>query len=527
MRHWVYISLILALFVGLQFFLPLGTAIQIGADEGYELAKATLSIKRFKMYTEVWNDQPPLHTFLITEILKHLSPSVIGPRLLTTFFAGMLLTAVFFISLRLKGLLVAVLATVMLLAAPIFLELGASCMVEIPAMAPALVAIWVLIAGSLGLAKSKDTNSTKDWFVKWRVREMVAGALFGIAFQIKFINLVLLPLVALILWLRWHGTGTPIKSWFTSALAMVVGCSVAFVAINQWVDGQGFLVQFRQSWEAHFASAKSLEYGSPADHPFDWRVLFKNWDVSVPALLGVIVCLRQALKRGMGGIFRRGISAGSNDHLLVLIPVVWLAVNLTVFATHKPWWSCYYLHIAVPLCFCAAIGVEWGWQQVKLWRKSALAVIFGLYVLVAVPWMVERVYLEMTSIRSCPRIYTCLFLEDIERYKPFTKWIYTEEPVYSFHAGIPMPPKFAVVALKRLWSGDMTNEKIHNEMWSIKPGIILLQNENRQMPFNDLIATEYQPVYEDDKHRLYVHKEVIAKQRQSAALQDSQAWPEK
>jgi hypothetical protein len=23
------------------------------------------------MYTEVWNDQPPLHTFLVAEIVKH------------------------------------------------------------------------------------------------------------------------------------------------------------------------------------------------------------------------------------------------------------------------------------------------------------------------------------------------------------------------------------------------------------------------------------------------------------------------
>ncbi len=63
----------------------------IGADEGFELAKATLCLKGYTLYNEVWNDQPPLHTFLITQILKHISPSVLGPRLRTSVFAVVLL----------------------------------------------------------------------------------------------------------------------------------------------------------------------------------------------------------------------------------------------------------------------------------------------------------------------------------------------------------------------------------------------------------------------------------------------------
>src|SRR5437870_448092 len=63
----------LAVFVLLQCFVPLRTAVQIGADEGFELAKATLCLNGYQLYTEVWNDQPPLHTFLITQVLKHFS----------------------------------------------------------------------------------------------------------------------------------------------------------------------------------------------------------------------------------------------------------------------------------------------------------------------------------------------------------------------------------------------------------------------------------------------------------------------
>lgn len=66
---WRSVALALVLlgaFVYLQTLLPLQTAVQIGADEGFELAKATSCLHGNSLYTEVWNDQPPLHTWIVT-----------------------------------------------------------------------------------------------------------------------------------------------------------------------------------------------------------------------------------------------------------------------------------------------------------------------------------------------------------------------------------------------------------------------------------------------------------------------------
>src|SRR5882724_5762356 len=98
------LGLLLCSFVFLQSLLPLRTTVQIGADEGFELAKATLCLRGHHLYSEVWNDQPPLHTFLVTQILKHISPSILGPRLLTVCFSLLLLAAIFVISFRVNGL---------------------------------------------------------------------------------------------------------------------------------------------------------------------------------------------------------------------------------------------------------------------------------------------------------------------------------------------------------------------------------------------------------------------------------------
>ena len=76
-RPAVIAVILLAAFFLLQSQIPLRTAVQIGADEGFELAKATLCLHGHKLYSEVWNDQPPLHTFLVTQIIKHVTPSIL------------------------------------------------------------------------------------------------------------------------------------------------------------------------------------------------------------------------------------------------------------------------------------------------------------------------------------------------------------------------------------------------------------------------------------------------------------------
>src|SRR5271165_3932155 len=137
------LAVMLAVFVLLHCLLPLRTTIQVGADEGFELAKATLCLKGHNLYSEVWNDQPPLHTFLVTQILKHLSPSILGPRMLTSAFSALLLSALFAIAHRCSGPLCATLMVVFLVFSPGFLELSASCMLEIPSLSVAVAALCV------------------------------------------------------------------------------------------------------------------------------------------------------------------------------------------------------------------------------------------------------------------------------------------------------------------------------------------------------------------------------------------------
>lgn len=466
------LTILLATFLGLQLWLPLRTSVRIGADEGFETAKAVLILKGYQLYTEIWNDQPPLHTFLVAKAAELFPGNLLAPRLLTVGFAAILLASFFLMACRVSGLLVAGLATAWLIASPGFLELSCSVMQEIPALAPAITSLCLLVI-------VRDSP--------WRVREISAGVALGIALQFKFIEAVYLPIAALILWLR---SGESWRRFFSGWLSYTFGASASFLAVNCLVGGGAFLVQIGQSWSAHFASATSFEYGSPADHPFDWDVLLRNWDATIPATVGLILGLRQVRGR-----------------TIAFLPAAWLMLMLAVFSTHKPWWTYYIVHLSIPLSWCAGIGVA---RLIDFSRnRRGLAVPFAAIAVLVVAWMGARLYLQISGIRKSPQTYSSLVLDEIARFKSFTTFLYADEPVYSFHTGIPLPPRLGVISLKRFWSGDLTTARLAEELERVKPGLMLLSSTTHELPYQRLLQSEYRLVYQDSSRRLYAHTSVL------------------
>lgn len=502
-RAWPMLACILGAFLLLESFLPLGTAVKIGADEDYELSKATLCMKGYRLYTEVWNDQPRLVTFMITKLLQHVSPSVLSARLLTVCFAAVLLSAFFLLVLRGSGLLAAGAATVMLIASPGFIELSSSCMQELLALAPVVLALCLLVYGGRS------------------IRVVVcAGVVFGFGLQMKLIGVIYLPLALLVLWLQRQKEGG-VRRVVVSGVVFGSAVAAAFVGLN-CVTGNPLLAQFQQSWSAHFASTQSFEYGSPADRPFDWGVLVRNWDTTVPALLGASVLLRQLLKR-------KGAKGRGESHWAALA-LAWLGIVFVVFPIHRPWWPYYYVHNAVPLCWCGAVGLVSAFEWLGAWGVRGKAsgrgrngpekrleasgktwiarVAMGGLALTAGVWMCGRVYIEETGIRALQRLDSCLVLKEINRFKPFATFLFAHDPIYTFHSGIPMPPRLAVISLKRLWTGDMSNARLVAEVEAAKPGLILIPNDATQRPFQEILDREYKLVYFDQEHRLFAHQSI-------------------
>ncbi len=469
----------LGLFVLLQATLPLSTAIKIGEDEDFELAKAILALKGFRFYSDIWNDQPLLHTTVVTQILKHVSSSVLGPRLLTSVCSLILLGSLFLMIRRLHGVWPALFGALFVIGSPGFLELGSSAMLEIPALALALAALCAALHGR-----------ERRWPV-------LAGLLFALSLQTKFIGIIVLPLIACVFWSFSGSIEPPGQRWsrfHRSCSVFGMSLCLGFGVIVLLLGYETFWVQVKQAWASHFASTRTYEYGSPDDHPFDWMALLRNWDTTVFALVGLWALLRQ-----------------KSFSTLESLPALWLGLVLLIFGTHRPWWSYYYVHIAVPLGYCAAVGLCAAFRATCSQKQLVPRIGLGLAICAIAVWVAARVSLEVDGVRSGRQTYSDLVLQEMARYKPFVRYMYADEPIYSFHAGIPMVPALGVVVMKRFWSGELTNARIRDEIVRMKPELILLRNPSQPAPFDDHLVDAYRLVFEDKTHRLFVAKTILPK----------------
>jgi hypothetical protein len=151
-------------------------------------------------------------------VVKLGSTRILGPRLLTIGFSTLLVSTFFLLVLNTtrrsrahdngKWLsspeLIAGIATLLLIASPGFLELSSSCMQEIPALAPIIASISLLLLAhkrktddetgkpEQSLAPGRETGLA---IASPPIRMICAALLFSLGLQLKLIGIIYLPII--------------------------------------------------------------------------------------------------------------------------------------------------------------------------------------------------------------------------------------------------------------------------------------------------------------------------------------------
>ncbi len=478
-----YLGLLLVVIALLVVYsmLPLGTAIQFGEDEGYELMKGFLVSKGFKLYKEIWCDQTPLFPILFGWVFKSCGPSLLAARLIATGF-GLVLFATFYqVVCRTCGRTAALLATFFLLASPVILKLSVSVMQEVPAFAIALVSALFL---SRWL---KNGNWT--WLV-------ASGAAMGIALGIKVTAALVVPAVLAQIALGPQTGGKPrsVKPVILNLLGWLAASGVVLAIITLlWGTGSVNATLKTQSIE-------QAGYGTerPDNFPMQTGLFVDHAECVAAAFVGLVLIARGRKLREFA------------------FPCVMLFTTLAVHLFHRPWWGAYYLHIAIPLAWLAGFAAGEGISTVsKLLSNSRFNVFskgtwkaVALCTLVALALVRSEGRLEngMKELRQCERIGASPLLAKMKQYAPRTHWIYVHYGMetYAFDAQLPMPPEIGVVSLKRFWSGQISNQEIINTCRQYRPEQLLLDHSEIAVDYWKDFLSSYFLAYEDESHRLYV-----------------------
>ena len=175
-------------------------------------------------------------------------------------------------------------------------------MLEIPALAMAVAGLAVLLVGTRSTTFLNSAPSLPSFpsvktsgAAERLLTEIIVGVLFAAAVLMKLVPVILLSLAALILWVQSREGSCPIKRFIFSSAVLGFAFVASLIAIDFIIDRGAFLLHFQQTWSSHFGTAQSFEYGSAKDHPFDWTILLKNWDATLPALVGLVLLVAGAL----------------------------------------------------------------------------------------------------------------------------------------------------------------------------------------------------------------------------------------
>jgi PelA/Pel-15E family pectate lyase len=436
-----------ALFVAFAVWLmPWWGFFELDPDEGGNLAKGALVAQGFRLYGDIWSDQPPLVTWLSAALFRVTGPSMAAGRWLVLAFAALLVGTLFGLLRRWYGGGPALVGCLLLVLSTHFVLISVSFMIG-------LVGVSLCVASLAALAAAeRDTRRATAWLVG-------AGVLGALAVATK---LFVAPLVALLSLyaVQRHGRRAAI---YGAAL-------LAVAALVAWQCGAVALPQLSQSHLTAFAHAG---YG------LDPRLAVVRSDAALfaLALAGLVLALRR------------------RDWL----PVAWLACGAGILSLHRPYHYHHGILLAVPAAWLATRAVR---AAVDRWASLPdglrhLALVFGaVSLLVAARGQLDalRNLAANRQAGDASRGPTRqAVLAGLRAHQGANPWVLTDRPAYAIVAGLRPLPELAVLSAKRMQLLRVAGPDFFNSLLDKyrQPQVLLLRHPAYPDAFTARLARDY------------------------------------
>lgn len=442
-------------------------------DEGINLMKSSLFLNGFPLYKEIWNDQPPIFTLILSFWLKIFGSSPYNGRMLVMMFS-MILAVVFFQTVKIySGKIAATIALLSLLFSAAYLRLSVSVMNSVPALAFAMLSLYCL-----ALYKKN----------KLKTNLAISGFFMAVSLQSKLIFAFLVPLMIVeIQSIVRKGEKDklaqkpllPISLWLSAFLLIYL----VITAIFFWGHASQFFAQL---------ILPNLGSGFLGTRQFGLSVLFAMLSRDYDILILAGVCLIFLLKQ--------------RDRSQFFI-ISWLLLAIALLFMHRPVWYHHYLLLSLPLSWLAGVGfsnilqlcrireevrIENRYCKDKILKK--ILIFAGISVLLFMPFKFARA-IKSLRVESAgqDKIIAALL-----RFKAETHWLMTDMPIYAFYLGKLVPPELCVFSQKRIITNNLQQDLLFSYIKKYNPGqILLLRFENYNQKLIDYIEKNYTKVYED------------------------------
>lgn len=466
---------------------PFRFVFEFNPDEGLHLMRSLLHLRGFELYGEIYNDQPPLFTLMLSGLFSIFGFHATIGRL----FVLLLSTALIFSALAYLrtywGLPHAIAGWIVLLLLPKYAELSVSVMISLPSIAFAMISFFSL------------TRWHRKQSIGWLFLSAIA---LGLSVLTKiFTGLLVLPFAAGLLaaGIKEHPAGSlwrrlrPAILW--SLVFLLLISAAGLIAIGP--------ENLPQLIRGHLSARQSERYQLQADSHSINYALGDARGILLLSFLGALIAL-----------WRREWTA--------LYPISWAILAYGGLSVILPVWAHHQLLVTVPASILAAILLGEITTGLANWLRSpvglnralilrALGFLLAVVILGArVPPVVSELSLRLPNFRYTlrpidVRQYEILAL--MWKHADETEWVVTDRPMYAFRIEKPVPPELAVISEKRLWSGSISEDQMIQIIDHQRPEQVLLV----RFPLRDVQAHlrgAYEPIYYLGEWRLFLRSDL-------------------
>jgi 4-amino-4-deoxy-L-arabinose transferase-like glycosyltransferase len=401
-----------------------------------------MNIKGYQLYSEIWSDQPPIFTMLLTLCFRTFGLSIPAGRGLELLFsAGVLWLAIQYLR-QFWGNIHAIFGILTIILLPYYLVLSVSIMIGLPAIALALLSFYALSLWH------------KYGDVKWLILSAIA---FGLSIMTKAFTAILGPIFLSGILLSGWKDYRQHRDWLKACMPSAVWLAVFSVTIGSILIIVVKPANIFQLIQGHLLAGDSVLFRAYADNRI--VIYISRFKYSIPMLILA---------------FLGGIAALRTKTWTAMYLVAWVAIGSISLFINVPFWHHQQLLVTVPAAILAGIAIGDGLSKLqkilRLRERNVLGIAMGIFIwafavtfsFYRLPSTVQQFDLKLPNLRAQPEEIS----EDEEilalmsGYAHLTNWVYTDRPMFAFRTQLSVPPHLAVLSKKRIAAGVLTEDQI-------------------------------------------------------------------
>lgn len=483
-RYWIY-ALPLLFIALIVLFYPFRYVFEFDTDEGIQLIKGFLHARGYRLYTDIFNDQPPIFTLVLSSVFQTLRSNVTVARLVVLAFSSLLLVSSLAYLSIFWGQPHAIFGFLILIILPFFIRLSVSVMIGLPAISLAVTSF---------LALTLWHKSRNIW---WLILSALA---LSFSIMTKLFTAILIPIVTIGILTAEFKVSSEKRSWADLLKPFLIWGSTFGFALGLMLLLFVGLENVTQFFEVHLAAGTTETFAVRARAININSYLRGSWTIFLVAIIGTSLAIR-----------RKAWSA--------LYLTAWMVAGYFSLVLTTPVWYHHQLLITVPAALLAGIfaGELMDYLIGRKYRKSGsilrnIAFTIGAFALIL--FSTTRIIAIFRQLEpSLPNLkgsidpdsheYPILAL--MSDYLSNNDLIVTDRPMFAFRLARLIPPELAVISDKRLRSGSLEEEFILELILDKKPEQILFGRYAFEQ-IEQEIETEYRLAYGAGRYRLYLRK---------------------